>query len=136
MSIAGHAGANFQILLRAAGDKNRALMECSDAVNGEPRYVICAVGRDGSNFVFKPFGHLANGNPYDAYLPPSETLPSGSSTDPVAAEPVWARRFAGQRASRSRIARRAIRDPRSLAAPGRQSAATRGSGGDERCAGF
>lgn len=46
-----------------------ALMECADAVTGEPRYVICAVGGDG-NYVFTPFGHLADGNPYDAYVPP------------------------------------------------------------------
>lgn len=34
------------------------------------RYVICAVGREGADYVFTPFGHLADGNPYDAYLPP------------------------------------------------------------------
>ena len=72
MSIPDHARANFQTLLRAAADRNLALMECSDAVTGEPRYVICAVGRDGTDFLFTPFGHLADGNPFDAYLPPSE----------------------------------------------------------------
>ena len=46
MSIPDHARANFQTLLRAAADGNLALMECIDAVTGEPRYVICAVGRD------------------------------------------------------------------------------------------
>ena len=50
---------NFQTLLRAAGNGNLALMECPDAVTGEPRYVICAVGRDDGDFVFTPFGHLA-----------------------------------------------------------------------------
>jgi hypothetical protein len=40
------------------------------------RYVICAVGRDGTDFLFTPFGHLADGNPFEAYLPPlSSTLP-------------------------------------------------------------
>ena len=48
-------------------------MECTDAT-GEIRYVICAVGCDGVDFMFTPFGHLADGNPYDAYLPPSPTL--------------------------------------------------------------
>jgi hypothetical protein len=80
MSIPDHARANFQTLLRAAADGNLALMECNDAVTGEPRYVICAVGRDGTDFVFAPFGHLSDGNPYDAYLPPSETLPDRSPT--------------------------------------------------------
>jgi len=28
------------------------------------------VGRDNGDYVFTPFGHLADGNPYDAYLPP------------------------------------------------------------------
>jgi hypothetical protein len=78
MSIPDHARANFQTLLRAAEDRNLALMECADAVTGEARYVICAVGRDGSDYVFTPFGHLADGNSYDAYLPPSETLPPQS----------------------------------------------------------
>ncbi len=74
MSIPDHARANFQTLLRAAADGNLALMECTDAVTGETRHVICAVGRDGADFVFTPFGHLAEGSPYDAYMPPSSTL--------------------------------------------------------------
>jgi hypothetical protein len=79
MSIPEHARANFQTLLCAAAEGNLALMECTDAVTGEPRYVICAVGRDGASFVFTPFGDLADGNPFDVYLPPSD-----SRTDPSA----------------------------------------------------
>lgn len=75
MSIPDHARANFNTLLRAAADGNLALMECFDATSGAPRYVICAVGRDGTDYVFTPFGHLADGNPYDAYVPPSDTPP-------------------------------------------------------------
>lgn len=75
MSIPDHARANFQTLLRAAADGNLALMECTDAETGETRYVVCAVSRDGVDFVFTPFSHLADGNPHDAYLPPSPTLP-------------------------------------------------------------
>jgi hypothetical protein len=63
MSIPDHARNNFTMLLRAASDGNLALMECTDAVTAEPRYVICAVGRDGTDYVFTPFGHLADGNP-------------------------------------------------------------------------
>lgn len=77
MSIPSHARSNFQTLLRAAADGNLALMECLDAQSGSPRYVICAVGRDGANYVFTPFGHLADGNPYDAYLPPDPDNPAG-----------------------------------------------------------
>jgi hypothetical protein len=79
MSIPDHARANFQTMLRAAEDGNLALMECNDAVTGEVRYVICAVGRrEGTDFLFTPFGHLADGNPYDAYVPPSEPEPPAS----------------------------------------------------------
>jgi hypothetical protein len=61
---------NFGTLLRAAADGNLALIECTDAQSGVPRYVIAAVGRDGADFIMTPFGHLADGNPYEAYLPP------------------------------------------------------------------
>ena len=70
MSIPDHARANFQTLLRAAADGNLALLECADAETGAVRYVICAVGRDVGEFLFTPFGHLADGNPYEAYRPP------------------------------------------------------------------
>ena len=66
---AGHR-ANFETLMRAARDGNLALMECRDAVTLEPRYVLCAVEREGESFGFVPFGHLHDGNPYEAYLPP------------------------------------------------------------------
>jgi len=71
MAIPDYLRDNFKTLLRAAADQNLALMECQDVATGEPRYVICAVGRDGSAYVMTPFGHLAEGNPYDAYLPSS-----------------------------------------------------------------
>jgi hypothetical protein len=75
MSIPDHAHANFQTLLRAAENGDLALMECSDALTGETRYVICAVGREGSDFLFTPFGHLADGNPYETYVPPYQSSP-------------------------------------------------------------
>jgi len=77
MSIPDHARANFQTLLREAENGQLALMECADAASGAPRYVICAVGRDGEDYVFTPFGHLAEGNPFDAYLPPELGQPVG-----------------------------------------------------------
>jgi len=63
MAIPEHARTNFDTLLRAASDGNRALIECLDASTREPRYVLCAVGRNGGEYVFTPFGHLADGNP-------------------------------------------------------------------------
>ncbi|MGN7712584.1 DUF6117 family protein [Agrobacterium radiobacter] len=78
MAIPDPVRTNFNTLLRAAGDGNIALMECLDAVTRERRYVICAVGRahDG-DIVMTPFGHLADGNPYDAYLPLDPDDPNG-----------------------------------------------------------
>ncbi|MEC9264960.1 MAG: DUF6117 family protein [Pseudomonadota bacterium] len=68
--IPDHIRANFQTLMRAAENGDLALMECADAESGAPRYVICAVGRNGGEYLFTPFGHLAEGNPYEAYQPP------------------------------------------------------------------
>lgn len=71
MAIHDHARANFQTLLSAAASGDLALMECADVATGAPRYVIVAVGRDKEAFAFTPFGHLAEGNPYEAYRPPA-----------------------------------------------------------------
>jgi hypothetical protein len=65
----GHT-ANFKTLLRAAKDGNLALMECKDATTGEDRAVICAVTVVDGEYLMTPFGHLTEGNPYDAYVPP------------------------------------------------------------------
>ena len=70
MSIPESFRANFQTLLRAARDESLALLECKDAVSGEPRYVICAVCTGRDDFLFIPFGHMADGNPFEAYIPP------------------------------------------------------------------
>lgn len=70
MAIPDSARVNFETLLRAAKNGDLALMECTDAASGSPRYVICAVGRAEGDYLFTPFGHLAEGNPYEAYVPP------------------------------------------------------------------
>src|SRR5712671_3875774 len=82
MSIPEYARANFNTTLRAAACGDLALVECADAMTGEPRYVICAVAR-GADYVITPFGHLAPGNPYEAYEPPL--------TSPEPGEPAPAR---------------------------------------------
>jgi len=34
-------------------------------------YVVCAVGcGDNGDYAFTPFGHLAEGNPFETYRPP------------------------------------------------------------------
>lgn len=73
MSIPDHIQTNFDTLLRAASNGHLALMECQDALTGAPRFVLCAVGRDGEAFLFTPFGHLAEDDPYQAYSPPDPT---------------------------------------------------------------
>lgn len=80
MTNPDHAKANFHTLLRAAADGNLTLMECLDSRTSEPRYVLCAIGHDGTDRVFTPFGHLADGNPYDAYFPPDPSNPQGFLT--------------------------------------------------------
>ena len=83
MPIPDHAKANFATLLRAAEDGNLALMECADVATGAPRYVICAVGRDGDgDYLFTPFGHLAPGDPYEAYRPPEPSAGEDASSPP------------------------------------------------------
>ena len=71
MAIPDYARANFETLMNAAKTGDLALMECTEAQSGETRYVLCAVGRDDDYFVMTPFGHLAPGNPYEAYIPPA-----------------------------------------------------------------
>jgi Family of unknown function (DUF6117) len=83
MSIPEYARANFDALLRAAACGDLALVECADAISGEPRYVLSAVAWDGTDYVITPFGHLAPGNPYEAYEPPR--------TSPDPGEPALAR---------------------------------------------
>ena len=71
MAIPDYARENFQTLLRAAENGHLALMECMDTLTSEPRYVICAVGRgENDDYLFTPFGHLSETNPYETYRPP------------------------------------------------------------------
>jgi len=70
---------NFQTMLRAAAQGDLALLECTDAVTGAPRYVLCAVSLEGSDYVMTPFGHLHDGGPYEAYVPPGGSRLEASS---------------------------------------------------------
>ena len=73
MSIPKGVRTNFDTLLKAACNGDLALMACTDAKTGEPRYVICAANAESDGgTAFVPFGHKhAEGNPYDAYIPPA-----------------------------------------------------------------
>jgi hypothetical protein len=68
---AGHK-ANFNNLLRAAKNRDLALMSCTDASTGEPVATVCMVNRDAEgNVAFAPVAKLFNSNPYEELLPPS-----------------------------------------------------------------
>jgi Family of unknown function (DUF6117) len=71
MAIPEHARTNFETLIKAAKAGDLALMECTEVASGETRYVLCTVGRETQDYVMTPFGHLAPGNPYEAYIPPA-----------------------------------------------------------------
>lgn len=70
MSIPDFVKANFATLLRAAAAGDLALVQGTDARTGETRFILCAAGQDGGQVVLTPFGHLADGNPYELYDPP------------------------------------------------------------------
>jgi hypothetical protein len=70
MAIPEAYKANFSTLLQAAAAGDLCLLECKDADTGEDRYVICAASLQNGEVQMAPFGHLADGNPYEAYVPP------------------------------------------------------------------
>jgi hypothetical protein len=79
MSIPDHARVNFQTLLRAAASlpwrKPGATSRSSSAEILRPASRATSSARLGATeriSSFTPFGHLADGNPFDAHVPPSE----------------------------------------------------------------
>lgn len=65
----GHK-ANFNTLLRAAEDGALMLVECTSAVTGAQIFTVCAVERDGADYVFVPLAKMFDGNPYEELNPP------------------------------------------------------------------
>lgn len=64
--------ANFATLQRAAANGDLALLSGADAETGEHRAIICAVAQtEDGDYQITPFGHLAPGDPFEAYLPPA-----------------------------------------------------------------
>ncbi len=70
MPIPDFVKANFETLLRAAAAGDLALVQGTDARTGETRFILCAVSQGSGEVVLTPFGHLADGNPYELYAPP------------------------------------------------------------------
>lgn len=67
----GHT-ANFNNLLRAARNRDLALVSCTDAKTGEPVAAICMVNIDPDGTVdMVPVARMFNTNPYEELLPPN-----------------------------------------------------------------
>ena len=62
--------ANFQTLIDAAKADDLALMECVDIATRQPVAVLCAVSRDGGEYVMTPLARQLTGNPYEELAPP------------------------------------------------------------------
>jgi hypothetical protein len=74
MAIRNADKANFETMLRAARAGHLALVECKDAATGEYRAVIAAIVEEGDEYLITPFGHLAEGNPFETYIDPGKAL--------------------------------------------------------------
>lgn len=75
---------NFKTLLRAAADDSLALVESTDVASGEPRFLVCAIGRgNAGEYLITPFGHLCNGNPFEEYTDPIVALDASEPNDPA-----------------------------------------------------
>lgn len=70
MALPQYQKANFKTLKRAFADGNVALMECTDS-HGNTIPVVCAVQRDGDDYIFVPLAKLFTSNPYDELNPPN-----------------------------------------------------------------
>lgn len=66
---------NFNTLLRAARNGDLALVECEDKTTLKKVYALCAVGRDGEEFLLSPFAKLFDGDPYKELNPPDPNRP-------------------------------------------------------------
>lgn len=63
---------NFDTLTKAFKSGDVALMDCIENSTGEHVAVICAVGKEGEEFVFTPFCKFFNGNPFELLTPPTD----------------------------------------------------------------
>lgn len=73
MSIPAGQRANFQTLLRAAGNEDLALMECKDAKTGEYVDAICVVLREsGETIALTPVAIMLREDLIERLTPPLE----------------------------------------------------------------
>lgn len=93
MALAKGQIRNFRTMLRAAADRNLALVECTLERTGETVAVICAVNHREGQFEFVPLARLFNENPYEALMPPTPGDPSASPASPSSSKPGSRRRI-------------------------------------------
>jgi hypothetical protein len=75
---------NLETLQRAFDNGDAALVECQRVADGETVVTLCAVGRDGEEYVITPFAEMVGGNPFDLYRPPNPDGGFGGATAPEA----------------------------------------------------
>jgi Family of unknown function (DUF6117) len=68
IAIPAHHKANFKTMCDALNDGNLAMMSCTRVVDGLPATVLCAVNREGPDYVFVPIAVLCD-HPYADFLP-------------------------------------------------------------------
>jgi hypothetical protein len=61
---------NFETLQRAFANGDAALVETTRKGTDEKVVLICAIGRDGEEFVISPFAEMCNGDPFELYEAP------------------------------------------------------------------
>lgn len=72
MAISDGYKANFETLLRAAGDKALCIMECTDKESGKTVIAVCAAWVDEDEQThLVPVAKLFDGDPYEELVPPS-----------------------------------------------------------------
>jgi hypothetical protein len=68
---AGHR-ANLDTICEAATNGDLAVLEVTRKDNGEPAYLLVAVGWDGNEYVIAPLAQLFDGDPYEQFVGPAE----------------------------------------------------------------
>lgn len=62
---------NFETMQKAMKNGDLAIIEVQEKATGKTRVAICAVGREGSEYVICPFALMFDGNPYEELNPPN-----------------------------------------------------------------
>lgn len=70
MSIQAGYKHNFETLIRAVEYGDVCLLECTDAVTGQPVIVVCAANRSDEEVALVPLARLFDDDPYAGLIPP------------------------------------------------------------------